>query len=102
PPFWAAIIRVRAAFDADGLTVGPVDGRHQFPQGGFVLAVLPEKGQDVVVALPGQQPGNGSILGHCLSPPFLQMCRKTFASSVLWRTLCAAAVSILLRHTSSL
>ena len=102
PPFWAAEVGVRAALDADGLAVGPVDGRHQFPQGGFVLAVLPEKGQDVVVALPGQQPGNGSILGHCLSLPFLQMCRKTFAFSVLWRTLCAAAVSILLRHASSL
>ena len=102
PPLGAAEVGVGAALNADSLAVGPVDGCHQFPQGGFVLAVLPEKGQDMVVALPGQQPGNGSILGHCLSPPFLQMCRKTFASSVLWRTLCAAAVSILLRHASSL
>ena len=27
---------------------------------------------------------------------------ESFASSVLWRTLCAAAVSMLLRHASSL
>ena len=102
PPLGAAEVGMGAALNADCLAAGPVYSRHQLPQSGFVLTVLPEKGQDVVVAFPGQQPGNGSILGHCLSPPFLQMCRKTFASSVLWRTLCAAAVSILLRHASSL
>ena len=83
PPLGAAKIGMGAAFDADGPAVRAVNGRHQFPQGGFVLAVLPEKGQDVVVAFPGQQPGNGSILGHCLSPAFLIVCG-------LWRTLCAA------------
>ena len=102
PPLGAAEIRVGAAFDADGPAVRAVNGRHHLAQGGLVLTVLPEKRQDVVVGRPGQQPGDGSILGHCLSPPFLQMCRKTFTSSVLWRTLCAATVSILLRHASSL
>ena len=80
PPLGAAEVGMGAALNADGLAVGPVDGRHQLPQSGFVLAVLPEKGQDVVVAFPGQQPGNGFVLGHVF--PCLSYCLWAVAHTV--------------------
>ena len=51
PPFGAAEVRVRAAFDADGADIGLVDHVHVVTQDGFLLAVLPEERKDVVSAL---------------------------------------------------
>ena len=58
---------MRAAFDTDSPTVCAMDDSHHLPEGGFILPVLPEKRQDVILFLIRQQGLNGFVHDDFLS-----------------------------------
>ena len=61
PPFFSAEIRMRAAFHTNGAAVSAVDCFHVFPQRFFILAMLPEKRQDMILPLSLQQLLDGFV-----------------------------------------